>query len=122
MRSLSNPAETITNETVAARPSETSKAIPSVGEERDATCCARRDHCAPDEAMRRERARPPRVDITSGSFEKVTAGANPHSGAYDDTDWYAAKNAADLETESYCYSAYHPKKHNITHARNNWMC
>jgi hypothetical protein len=34
------------------------------------------------------------IDVTSGSFEKETRGANPHSGAYDDDPENAAKNAA----------------------------
>jgi hypothetical protein len=46
------------------------------------------------------------VDITSGSFEKETHGANRHSGAFDNEKWAAAKNAADLETDSCFLSAY----------------
>jgi predicted nucleic acid-binding Zn-ribbon protein len=45
------------------------------------------------------------VEVTSGSFEKVTEGANPHSGAYNNHPYFAAKNAADLETHSYFFSA-----------------
>jgi hypothetical protein len=62
------------------------------------------------------------VDITSGSFEKETRGANPHSGAYDNHPNCAAKNAADLETGSLFASAYRPKKEDIPHTRNNWIC
>jgi hypothetical protein len=36
------------------------------------------------------------INITSGSFEKETLGANPHSGAYDNDPRNAAKNAANL--------------------------
>jgi hypothetical protein len=38
------------------------------------------------------------VDVTCASFEKETHGANPHSGAYANSPYSAAKNAADLET------------------------
>jgi hypothetical protein len=62
------------------------------------------------------------VDITSGSFEKETEGANPHSGAYDNDPDYAAKNAADLETDSYFFSAYRGKGEDIPHTRNNRIC
>jgi hypothetical protein len=62
------------------------------------------------------------VDITCGSFEKVTLGANPHSGAYDNDPGYAAKNAADLESGSVFLSAYRDKKEDIRHTRNNWIC
>jgi hypothetical protein len=62
------------------------------------------------------------VDVTSGSFEKVTDGANPHSGAYNNAYWAAAKNAADLETDSHFYSAYRMKGEDIPHTRNNWIC
>jgi hypothetical protein len=60
------------------------------------------------------------VDITSGSFQKETCGANPHSGAYDNDPNCAAKNAADLETYSRFVSAYRLK--GIPHTRNNWIC
>jgi hypothetical protein len=60
------------------------------------------------------------VDITSGSFEKETQGANPHSGAYNNNPYYAAKNAVDLETSSVFGSAY--RLSNIRHTRNNWIC
>jgi hypothetical protein len=61
------------------------------------------------------------VEVTNGSFEKETHGANPHSGAYDhDTD-NAAKNAADLETDSCFFSVHHHTK-DILHRRNNWVC
>jgi hypothetical protein len=62
------------------------------------------------------------VNITSGSFEKETVGANPHSGAYDNDPGHAAKNAADLETDSCFFSAYRSGKADIPHTRNNWVC
>jgi hypothetical protein len=62
------------------------------------------------------------VDVTSGSFEKETHGANPHSGAYKNDPNYAAKNAADLETISCFGSASRDKKEDIPHTRNNWIC
>jgi predicted nucleic acid-binding Zn-ribbon protein len=62
------------------------------------------------------------VDVTSGSFEKETVGANPHSGAYGNNPKYGAKNAADFETDSVFYSAYRPKEEDIQRTRNNWMC
>jgi hypothetical protein len=62
------------------------------------------------------------VDITSGSFEKETNGANPHSGAYKNDPDYAAKNATDLETDSPFHSAYRRDSENIPHTRNNWIC
>jgi hypothetical protein len=62
------------------------------------------------------------VEVTSGSFEKETHGANPHSGAYDNCPSFVAKNAADLETDLRFFSAYRPKKEDIPHTRNNWIC
>jgi hypothetical protein len=62
------------------------------------------------------------VDITSGSFEKETAGANPHSGVFNNGPDYAAKNAADLEAVSRFGSAYRWGKENIRYTRNNWLC
>jgi hypothetical protein len=62
------------------------------------------------------------VDITSGSFETESYGANPHSGAWNNNPNYAAKNAADLETNSYFHSAYRGYKGEIPHTRNNWIC
>jgi hypothetical protein len=62
------------------------------------------------------------VDVTCGSFEKETEGANPHSGAYYNWSQCAAKNAADLESDSIFRSAYRPKKEDIRHTRNNWIC
>jgi hypothetical protein len=62
------------------------------------------------------------VEITSGSFEKETVGANPHSGAYGNFRSFAAKNAADLETGSCFYSAYRHRLEDILHTRNNWIC
>jgi hypothetical protein len=62
------------------------------------------------------------VDVTSGSFEKEIDGADPHSGVcYNDPD-YAAKNAADLETDSCFQSAFRSSSENIPHTRNNWIC
>jgi hypothetical protein len=40
------------------------------------------------------------IDVTLGSFEKETEGINPDSGAHENTDWSAVKNAADLEADS----------------------
>jgi hypothetical protein len=62
------------------------------------------------------------VDVTSGSFEKENIGANPHSGAYNNDPYCAAKNAADLETDSIFGSAYRYREEDITHTRNNWIC
>jgi hypothetical protein len=62
------------------------------------------------------------VEITCGSFEKETEGANPHSGAYNTNPLFAAKNVADLETDSYFLSAYREKEEMIRHTRNNWIC
>jgi hypothetical protein len=62
------------------------------------------------------------VEVTSGSFEKETVGANPHSGAYNNDPDCAAKNAADLETDSYFHSAYRRAIADIPHTRNNWIC
>jgi hypothetical protein len=61
------------------------------------------------------------VDITCGSFEKETRGANPHSGAYNNDSSAAAKNAADLETDS-CFSSAYRGGPDIAHTRNNWIC
>jgi hypothetical protein len=46
------------------------------------------------------------VEVTSGSFEKETEGANPHSGAYKNKDKYAAKNAVNLDCGSFFRSPY----------------
>jgi archaellum component FlaC len=62
------------------------------------------------------------VDVTCGSLEKETCGANPHSGAFDNRPDCAAKNAADLESHSQFFSAYRYKKEDIPHTRNNWLC
>jgi hypothetical protein len=59
------------------------------------------------------------VEITSGSFEKETYGANPHSGAYKNDPDCAAKNAADLETDSRFASAFRDDDEDIPHTRNN---
>jgi hypothetical protein len=61
------------------------------------------------------------LDVTSGSFEKEIIGANPHSGAYNNNPYCAAKNAADLETDSHFLSAYRWEE-GIPHTRNNWLC
>jgi hypothetical protein len=61
------------------------------------------------------------VDVASGSFEKETYGANPHSGAYRNDPNYAAKNAADLETYSF-FSACRSSLKDNPHMRNNWVC
>jgi hypothetical protein len=62
------------------------------------------------------------VEVTCGSFEKETQGANPHSGAFGNDPRYAAKNIADLNTDSLFSSAYRDKKEDIPHTRNNWVC
>jgi hypothetical protein len=62
------------------------------------------------------------VDVTSGSFEKETEGANPHSGAWNDDPEYAAKSAADLEDDSCFGSAFRYSSENIQHTKNNWIC
>jgi hypothetical protein len=60
------------------------------------------------------------VEVTSGSFKKETYGANPHSGAYDNNNDWAAKNAADLEADSWFASAYHDG--DSPHTGTNWAC
>jgi hypothetical protein len=60
------------------------------------------------------------VGVTCGSFEKETEGANPHSGAYGNSPRDAAKNAADLETDSVFMSRY--RTENFPPMRNNWLC
>jgi hypothetical protein len=62
------------------------------------------------------------VEVTSGSLEKETLGDNPHSGAYNDRADYAAKNIADLETDSLFRLAYRNHSEDITHTRNNCVC
>jgi hypothetical protein len=62
------------------------------------------------------------VDVTPGSFEKGIHAANPHSGAFDNDPNDAAKNAADLATDSYFRSACPGNWDNIPHTRNNWLC
>jgi hypothetical protein len=62
------------------------------------------------------------VEVTCGSFEKETHGANPHSGAYDNRLIFGAKNAADFETDSYFGSAYRKNEEDIPHTKNNWIC
>jgi hypothetical protein len=60
------------------------------------------------------------VHISSGSFKQQTHGANPHWGAYDNKDWIAAKNAADLGTDSVFQSAH--RVADIPQTKNNWLC
>jgi hypothetical protein len=62
------------------------------------------------------------VEVTSGSFEKETEGANPHSGAFNNELRWVAKNAADLEINSCFHSAFRNKKEDIPHTKNNWVC
>jgi hypothetical protein len=62
------------------------------------------------------------VDVTSGSFEKETHGANPHSGAYDNHPYNVAKNAADLEADSVFGSAFRDRWEDIPQTKNNWVC
>jgi hypothetical protein len=62
------------------------------------------------------------VDVTCGSFEKETCGANPHSGALHNEDNCAAKNVVDLEDDSVFASALRGKEEDIPHTRNNWIC
>jgi hypothetical protein len=62
------------------------------------------------------------VDVTCGSFEKATVGANPHSGVWNNNPVYAAKNAIDLETGPWFRSAYRHINEQISHTRNNWIC
>jgi hypothetical protein len=62
------------------------------------------------------------IDITCGSFEKETLGANPHSGAWDNNPRWCAKNVADLESYSCFLSTYRKKEEDIPHTRNNWIC
>jgi hypothetical protein len=53
------------------------------------------------------------VEVTSGSFEKVTEGDHGCSGA---------KNPVDLEAGSLFASAYRLKEEDIPHTRTNWLC
>jgi hypothetical protein len=63
------------------------------------------------------------VDVTCGSFEKETWGANPQSGAYDNRPDRAAKSAADLEADSDFFSPYRDdEEEDIPRTRNNWVC
>jgi hypothetical protein len=62
------------------------------------------------------------IDVACGSFEKETAGDNPHSGAYNNQPMSAAKNAADLESDSCFNSAFRHSWEAIPHTRNNWIC
>jgi hypothetical protein len=50
------------------------------------------------------------VNITCGSFEKETQGANPHSTACENNPKYAANNATDLEAVSRFVSACRYKR------------
>jgi hypothetical protein len=62
------------------------------------------------------------VNVTSGSFEKVTWGPNPYLGAVNNHPSFAAKNVADLETDLFFHSAYRKEEEDIPHTRNNWIC
>jgi hypothetical protein len=62
------------------------------------------------------------VDVTSGSHEKETYGANPHSGAYGNSPDYAAKNAPDLEIYPHFWSAYRSNQEALPNTANNWIC
>jgi hypothetical protein len=61
------------------------------------------------------------VEVTCGSFEKETCGANPHSGAYNNDPNRAANHVADLETGSHFLSAFRNRSEAIPHTRNNWV-
>jgi hypothetical protein len=61
------------------------------------------------------------IEVTSGSFEKETRGANPHSGAYNKEECAAAKNASDLEATSYFCSASRGQEEDVPHTKNNWV-
>jgi hypothetical protein len=60
------------------------------------------------------------IDVTCGQLERETCWANPHSGTYDNHPSCAAKNAADLRTDSPFISAY--RIGDIPHTRNDWVC
>jgi hypothetical protein len=62
------------------------------------------------------------VEVTCGSFEKETEGANPHSGTYNNHPGNAAKHVADLETDSQFHSACRGPSHDVPHTRNNRVC
>jgi hypothetical protein len=62
------------------------------------------------------------INVTSGSFENETYGANPHSGGFHSHPDYAAKEAADLEAFSCFWSAYRNSSEEIPHTRNNCVC
>jgi hypothetical protein len=62
------------------------------------------------------------VEVTCGSFARETYGANPHSGAYDNDLRWAAKNVADLETDSEFISAYRGEDTYIGSGPNNEVC
>jgi hypothetical protein len=62
------------------------------------------------------------AELTSGSFEKGTCGANPHSRVFNNDPDFAARNAVDMETDSCFGSACRRKTENIPHTRNNWLC
>jgi hypothetical protein len=51
------------------------------------------------------------IEVTSGSFEKVTQEADS-----------VAKNAADLEAATSFASAFRSSPEDIPHTRNNWIC
>jgi hypothetical protein len=62
------------------------------------------------------------ADVTSGSFEKETKPASPHSGAYDNDPRAAPNNAVDLESSSVFASAYRSDSEVVPHTRNKWLC
>jgi hypothetical protein len=62
------------------------------------------------------------VNVISRSFEREIEWANPHSGVFNNLSSFAAKNAADLETDSYFHSAYRNPSEQIPHTKNNWIC
>jgi hypothetical protein len=62
------------------------------------------------------------VEVTCGSFEKESHCASlPWVVGYS-TAGCAAKNVADLETDSIFHSAYRDNSEDIPHTRNNWIC
>jgi hypothetical protein len=62
------------------------------------------------------------VDVTSGSFEKVTIGSNLRSGALSNSSRWEAKHSVDLGADSCFLSAYRSDSKDIPHTQNNWLC
>jgi hypothetical protein len=62
------------------------------------------------------------VDVTSGSFERETYEANPHTEAFNNDRDHTAKNVVDLETDSCFLSASRGDEEDIPHTRNDWLC